>query len=327
MIEMQHNSITDYATFVDELFSRQMRDWPQAAARYAALAHVHSRTLELADGDGHTTRIVLQFNPERIRSSAANVDDAALKVRECFLCDEHQPAEQEKVVWRGCYKIQINPYPIFPRHLTISCIGHTPQRIGGRMAHMVALARDLQGWVVFYNGPKCGASAPDHMHFQAGNADFLPALQEMLNMPRHELFATGQACMSVVIGMVRPIVLISASDDGKAVALFNRLQQAMPMRYGDDEPMQNILCWSERRDVRIAVFPRRKHRPDCYGSGVGQFTLSPASVDLGGVWAVPVERDYFTLTAQNVRDMLCELCSTPDQVESIIDNLDFSNLE
>lgn len=313
---------------VDELLERQLRDWDTVARNYDALSRVRTRELQLTDGStGCTTRIVLQFNPERIRSSAAKVDAAALKARKCFLCDENQPAEQELIDWHGRYKIQVNPYPIFPRHLTIACRQHTPQLIGGRIPDMIALAHDLPGWVLFYNGPRCGASAPDHMHFQAGNADFLPALQEMEPAPLKAIHSTPQASIALVQGLSRPIFLISSYSDATAAAYFECLQQAMPLLDGDPEPMQNILCWAEGELVRIAVFPRRKHRPACYGSGVGQFTLSPASVDMGGVWAVPVERDYNALTAAVVEGMLQELCSTPQEIQEIINRLDFCDIK
>lgn len=310
---------------VDELLERQLRDWDTVARNYDALSRVRTRELQLCDdATGTITRIVLQFNPERIRSSAAKVDAAALKARKCFLCDENQPAEQELIDWHGRYKIQVNPYPIFPRHLTIACRQHTPQLIQGRIPDMIAMAHDLPGWVLFYNGPRCGASAPDHMHFQAGNADFLPALQEVESAEQRVVHATAQASLALVQGLSRPIFLIQSTDDATAAALFECLQQAMPLQPGDPEPMQNILCWAQGGEVRIAVFPRRKHRPACYGSGVGQFTLSPASVDMGGVWAVPVERDYASLTAAVVQGMFQELCSTPAEIREIINRLDFS---
>ena len=153
----------DYSKVIDRLITRQMRDWDVAGANYAALSHVATRTLQLDEAT-----ITLQFNPERRRSSAAAIDKKSLARRQCFLCTENQPARQKAILWGDHYKIQVNPYPIFKRHLTIADLRHMPQRIADRVGDMLQLAKDLPDFVVFYNGPQCGASAPDHAHFQAG---------------------------------------------------------------------------------------------------------------------------------------------------------------
>lgn len=313
---MAAESVVDYASEVCRMMERQLRDWETVKRNYAALAGVLTRTLNVG-----RSKIVLQYNPERIRSSAAEVSKEALAARKCFLCTENQPKEQETLDWHGMYKIQVNPYPIFPRHLTIACWSHTPQSVAGRMGHMVRLAADLSDFVILYNGPKCGASAPDHMHFQAGNKGFLPICDELADAEREVLLKQGSGTLSLVEGLGRRCFVVEASDADCAEALFDRLEMALPLHDGDTEPMQNLLCWHDGGEWRIVVFPRVKHRPSCYGTGKGQFLLSPASVDMGGVFAVPVEADFSALTADAVQAMLDELCIGADGVEQVIDRL------
>lgn len=159
----------DAAAFI----TAQRAEWPLAARNFDALDGVEVRSIAMPGMD-----IKVQFNPARIVSSGAKVDARSLAERPCFLCGKNRPAEQRGIDWRG-YTVLVNPFPIFPRHLTIPAVGHTPQRIQGRVADMLALAAELPGYTVFYNGPRCGASAPDHMHFQAGNSDFLPIWQRL----------------------------------------------------------------------------------------------------------------------------------------------------
>lgn len=303
----------NYSDETDSLISRQLLNWPLVARNYAALEHVSTRTLAVGG-----SRVVLQFNPERIRSSAASVDAASLKARKCFLCSENQPREQEMIDWHGLYKIQVNPYPIFPRHLTIACLRHTPQLIAGRIGHMLRLAADLPKFVLFYNGPRCGASAPDHMHFQAGNKGFMPLVDEAADAPRHRVTELADCTLDLVDTLGRRLFIIDSGSVESAEAVFGLLQQAMPVPEGDSEPMQNLLCWHAGGQYHLIVFPRIRHRPSCYGQGEGQFTLSPASVDMGGVMAVPVERDFKALTPAIVASIFDELCVTAGGADEII---------
>ncbi len=307
---------TNYSSQVNTLFERQLSNWPTVTRNYDALSRVSTRTLSVGG-----SKIVLQFNPERIRSSAASVDKASLKARKCFLCCENQPAEQERIMWHDVYKIQVNPYPIFPRHLTIASTTHTPQLIAGRIGHMLDLAFDLPDYVLFYNGPKCGASAPDHMHFQAGNKGFMPIIDEVAKATCRTVLTQGSCTLSLVDCLARRLFLITAREVADAQAVFEALQRVMPVGDGEQEPMQNLLCWHDGSQYHIMVFPRVRHRPSCYGSGERQFTLSPASVDMGGVIAVPVERDFRNLTAAIVQSIFDELCAGEAYVNEVISKL------
>lgn len=289
-----------------------MHNWETVAKNYGALSQVETRELQIGDAT-----VMLQFNPERIRSSAAKVDTASLKARKCFLCSENQPREQEMISWHNKYKIQVNPYPIFPRHLTIANLRHVPQSILGRVGDMLRLAHDLPEFVLFYNGPKCGASAPDHMHFQAGNKGFLPFCTEFQSgKVKTELFAGGK--ISFCASSPGHPFVISCAKAMEVEMLAERFIALLPVRSGELEPMMNVLCWIEQGIYYLAIFPRVKHRPSNYGEGEGQFVLSPASVDMGQAFAVPVEKDFKSLTAVDVQIMFQELCISSEGAERLI---------
>lgn len=309
-----------------DLIDRQLDNWKTVTDNYAALGRVSLRGFQLNE----RSEVVLQYNPERKRSSGAKMDAASIKARKCFLCSENQPLEQETIEWEGRYKIQVNPYPIFPSHLTISAMEHTPQSIEGRrIDDMLNLAHELSEFVLFYNGPRCGASAPDHMHFQAGNKGFMPLCDEVMDpslwTPEHQLLSSKEGFLGYTSALGRNLFFIKASERVVASILFAKLQLAMLLASEDydNEPMQNVLCWSadEDGDYCVVVFPRSKHRPDCYGDGDGQMLISPASVDMGGVWAVPVEKDYNAITVGQVQAIYDELCMDNAGMVKIIETL------
>jgi len=310
------------ATTVDALIERQMRNWPAAAARYADLDHALTRVVSVAQ-----SQVLLQFNPARVRSSGASLAPETLTRERCFLCPDNQPPEQESVDWDGRYKIQVNPYPIFPRHLTISTIAHTPQTLldPTRLDDMLSLAAALPQFVIFYNGPRSGASAPHHAHFQAGSKGLMPLIDEvaepMFWYPDDKIEIAKQGFVAVSVKMGRPFFMIKSGAQPLAAIYAVRLQMAM-MRAMNlaEEPMQNILCWlDDDDDYCMAIFPRREHRPACYGTGEGQMVLSPAAVDMGGAWAIAREQDYNALTATMVADIYNELCVTRETMSRIID--------
>ena len=302
----------NYIEEIDHLWQRQLTMWDAVIKNYGYLANVTTRVVELGDSS-----IVLQYNPERLKSSSADIDDASLKARPCFLCDKNQPEEQETVMWEGRYKMQVNPYPIFSRHLTISALEHSPQRIDGRITDMMHLAKDLPGYVVFYNGPRCGASAPDHMHFQAGSIDELPICDELFTANTALFDANNQGIFGVITELGRPVFYIETMSIDLGEQWFNSLQDALPVKNGHVEPMINILCWHNSGAWCIAVFPRRKHRPACYGTGEDQFVLSPASVDMGGLWAIAREEDFNNLTLHDITLIYMDVCLSPQDVEDV----------
>jgi len=305
-----------YNEEVATLFKRQLGNWDTVIKNYSNLGHALTREMRVGD-----SLIVLQYNPERLRSSSASIDEASLKSRHCFLCSENQPKEQETVVWEDQYKIQVNPYPIFSRHLTISAIEHTPQRIAGRITDMMRLSKDLPDYVLFYNGPMCGASAPDHMHFQAGCKGEMPLCDELFTAATSLFDANDEGIFGIVTELGRPVFYIETSNIKQGEQWIDHLLSIMPVKKGHDEPMVNILCWHDGNSWCIAVFPRRKHRPACYGTGEDQFVISPASVDMGGLWAIAREEDFNNLTLHDVTLIYLDVCQSPQDVEEITEKL------
>lgn len=307
----------DYSKTVNRLIARQLRDWDEAGRNYAALADVITRKLQLGE-----STIVLQFNPERRRSSAAAIDAASLARRQCFLCGKNQPVRQRSVLWGERYKIQVNPYPIFRRHLTIADLHHVPQRLSGRVGDMLQLAAALPDYVVFYNGPQCGASAPDHAHFQGGAKGEMPLCDEILHATTHLLADSDEGFIGYVDGLGRSLFTIETTTARAAERYALRLLDLLPVPVGGSEPMVNVLCWWEMTDRawRLIIFPRRKHRPACYGEGEGRLLLSPASVDMGGLWAVPELKDYESLTAGQLQALFDELCMSRSDLSTVLTN-------
>lgn len=294
---------------VNDLFTRQWASWPTAGDNYAALSGVRVKTLDV---DGIPYKV--QFNPARIVSSGAKVDDRSIRERRCFLCAANRPEQQEGIPFGGHYDILINPYPIFPRHLTIPDTEHVPQRIASRFGDMLRLAQALQGYTVFYNGPRCGASAPDHAHFQAGNRGFMPIELTWSRMVADKVATCGRSSTLYRLDDApRRTLVIDAADAGDAERLFRAVYGSMSVPEGDEEPMMNVLALYEDLRWTVFIFPRRKHRPACYtAEGDARLLSSPASVDLGGVFITPLEQDFRKITAADVRQILGEVCYSED---------------
>lgn len=305
---------------INEFLEGQLAVWQIAADNFKALEGVKVKDLDV---DG--MKIKVQFNPARIVSSSAKVDAKSLKERKCFLCGANRPAVQTGIEWGpdGKYIILINPFPIFPRHLTIPDQNHVDQLVVDRIKDMMDLAAELDEYTVFYNGPKCGASAPDHMHFQAGNSDFL-TIAEALEDAELKTIAEedGKATLALVDSLPLKVFVIDATDHEAGARLFRRLYDAIPVPEGEKEPMMNLLCYSTPAGVRLVVIPRKRHRPSFYGMETEeQMLISPASVDMGGVFITPLEKDFNRVDADVIRRIFDELCLTTDEVNEIASNV------
>lgn len=286
-----------------------------AADNFKALQGVKVKDLDV---DGMTIKV--QFNPARIVSSSAKVDAKSLKERKCFLCGANRPAVQTGVEWGkdGKYIILINPFPIFPRHLTIPNQEHVEQLIVDRIEDMMDLAKQLDEYTVFYNGPKCGASAPDHMHFQAGNSDFLTIGEALEGAELKSLATDGDATLALVDTLPLNVFVIDAADHAAGARLFRRLYDALPKREDETEPMMNVLCYATPAGERLVVIPRKRHRPSFYGMDTDeQMLVSPASVDMGGVFITPLEKDFERMDADVIRRVFDELCLNNDEINEV----------
>jgi ATP adenylyltransferase/5',5'''-P-1,P-4-tetraphosphate phosphorylase II len=201
-----------------KLLQSQLKDWELARTNYEALKNVKTREFRF---DGFTIRV--QFNPARIRSSAAKVDAKSIQERKCFLCPDNLPKEQEGIPFDNAYQALVNPFPIFPEHFTIPTYEHTCQRILNRYEDMLGLAESLDRYTIFYNGPECGASAPDHAHFQAGIKGFLPIEEEIVSMPKETIYKAGEINVSVLRNYLRNCFLIETKNKEKAIRFFKLL--------------------------------------------------------------------------------------------------------
>ena len=292
-----------------DLFDRQLAAWPEAARRYRDLQNIETKEIDLG---GMPVRI--QFNPARAVSTLARTDAAAIKARPCFLCRENRPAQQEALPFEGCdgrrYEMLVNPFPIFPEHYTVPAVEHTPQRIAGRFPDMLRLAEAFPGMVVFYNGPESGASAPDHFHFQMGCRGFLPVETHFDRLRPVTVMRPGIADIAVTSAYIPGLPVITAPDGASATAAFLRVLRSLPVSPATGEPQLNILCWKDTL-FRTLVIPRKAHRPSCYFAPEDRAVrISPASVDLGGVFIVPVEDDFRRVNAQVLRTVIEETVDT-----------------
>lgn len=288
---------------IQKFLTEQLADWETARNNYAALAGVQVRELNVCG-----VRYKVQFNPARIVSSGAKVDAKSIQERKCFLCPANLPAQQKGIPFGGHYQILVNPFPIFPRHLTIPDLNHTPQRIEGRLEDMMELARQLTDFTIFYNGPRCGASAPDHAHFQAGNRGFMPIEADWKNQIAGRIADYGKATLYDLNDQPRTTLVIQSSDMASANHLFSLICRLLPEQ-PEGEPMLNLLAMYDEGVWTLFVFPRAKHRPACYtAEGDARLLSSPASVDLGGVFITPVEADFHKISPAIMEQILSEVC-------------------
>ena len=298
---------------IHNLLTEQLSSWEMARNNYAGLSGVQVKELNV---NGIPYKI--QFNPARIVSSGAKVDAKSIQERKCFLCPANLPPVQKGIPFDKHYTILVNPFPIFPRHLTIPEIEHIDQRIATRFGDILDLAQALSEYTIFYNGPKCGASAPDHAHFQAGNKGFMPIEKDWKGQIAGKIADYKNATLWYLDDAPRTTLVIESSDKKAAEELFNFIYRALPVKTGEDEPMMNVLTLFEADKWIVFVFPRAKHRPVCYtAEGDANLLSSPASVDLGGVFITPVEKDFLKITAEDIAQILSEVCLSASDFQRI----------
>ena len=302
---------------MNAFFESQLAEWEFARRNFEALRRIETKTFDL---DGFLIRV--QFNPARIVSTAAKVDAASVVARKCFLCSENQPPEQRGLPWGDGYRVLVNPYPIFARHFTIPAAEHVPQSIADRYGDMLALARCFDREVVFYNGPRCGASAPDHAHFQAVGKGAMPLEAEVGRFATEKVLEASGAAAYAIRDYLRGGFVIRSADASAAAACFGKLYEALEVLPADAEPMMNVLTWYDSDGWTSCVFPRTKHRPACfYGEGATDLLVSPASVDLAGVMIVPRKDDFVKITAENIRAIFNEVCIDDSALQRIVGKL------
>ena len=288
----------------DDFFGRQLAQWPEAAKRFEALENVKTRKLDCG--------ITLQHNPARIVSTAANVDKTSIEKRLCFLCAGNRPVTQIKTDVLFDIEVLVNPFPILPGHLTLPLKGHTPQQIDALYWDMLTLARDWQGMAVFYNGAKCGASAPDHAHLQAVKEVDIPLFGEWWNRIGEALETVkeyGGATLCYSQSYIVPVFIVESSDISASIHLFDSLKAALPISDDETEPRMNVITvYREDKGWVTVVVPRASHRPASYfADGEAQRLISPGLLDMVGVMIAPRPEDFEGITSDEARAILREV--------------------
>lgn len=308
-----------YSEKVNELFQSQLKEWELARQNYGQLNAVKTKTIDFG-----TFKVLVQFNPERMRSSAAKVDAKSIDSRPCFLCSENRPSDQRGVAFDKNMTILVNPFPIFQRHLTITSEEHKDQRILQNFRTMLVLAEAIRDFIVFYNGPECGASAPDHLHFQAGNKGFIPLEEDFLNGSHTRLLSVNNGVeLWHWHNYIRGIVTMRGSDKEALNDIFQSFYQKFSVIQNDKpEPMLNILVSHNEKVWIIHIIPRKVHRPvQFFLEGDDKILLSPASVDLGGVIITPREEDFLKITKDDVADIFSQVCLDENELPYLFSHI------
>jgi hypothetical protein len=300
---------TDFGGAAKQLLEDQKLNWQQLRDGYESLKQIKTKIFQF---DGF--RMKIQFNPGRYISTSAKVDEKSINERKCFLCPENLPEEQKGILCEEEYFILGNPYPIFPEHFTIPNINHVPQQIKDNFKLMLKITMDLsKHYVVLYNGPKCGASAPDHFHFQAGTKNYMPILDDfhqLKNEYEELLFENDELTISAIDDNLRRIITFESNDYEKMAATFKTFYEIYASTNNiKEEPLLNIISSYENEfGWRVIVFLREKHRSSHYfAEGDEKILLSAASVDLGGVCITPLEKDFERMTEEKLTEILSEV--------------------
>ena len=302
---------------ISRFFNRQLEKWDDARHRFRDLKHVETKKL--------SEEVRLQFNPARIVSTGAKIDKKTLGERPCFLCDKNRPKEQMSQQIDERFHLLVNPFPILPVHFTIPARKHQPQAIYknyGEMHRFLSLHSEL---MVFYNGPKCGASAPDHLHFQAGTSGILPLQANWQRLSRNLtdiISLNDEEKIAVVRDFIVPAFVIISKSEESDETLFHRLYKSMPMRGDETEPMINIIAWRKGDEYISVVIPREKHRPEAYfAEGDAQVMVSPGALDMSGLIITPREEDFHKLTEESATTILQECGISTEKMNSIVTKL------
>lgn len=302
---------------VAELFSSQLDAWPLFRGNHEKMFKAQDEAVSLSKpGDPWAVKKLLLSH--RKASAGAKIDRKSLAERPCFLCKSNRPPEQEGLQ-RGDYEILVNPFPIAGRHLTIPAREHIAQRIERRIADMAELTVRLSEYCIFYNGPRCGASAPDHFHFQAFDKKMAGNL-----LKNHELRTIRQTekakiCLSSPENSLFPYFLIDAPDPRSLSEAFGLLYHALPP--DADEPMMNIAMIYDGHTIRAFVIPRKAHRPSCYGQEEGKMLVSPATVEMLGCFVLSRPEDMESLDYEKAREIYRELCLNEEEISKIVARL------
>ena len=296
-----------------DFFHNQLNQWKDVAKRFEELKGVQTREVGSA---------LAQFNPARLVSTGAKIDKATLAKRPCFLCEKNRPKEQIVLPFGDDFGILVNPFPILPVHFTIPSRHHQQQAIADNYVQIHRLLRAYPQLMVFYNGPKCGASAPDHLHFQAGTSGILPLQRDWQRLYETSLpllKLNGTEGIYEIKDYICPALAIVSHTEKHDIELFSRLYEALPLKEDETEPMMNIVAWRNGDAFISVVFPREKHRPDCYSTdGEAQCLVSPGSLDMAGLMILPRQSDFEEMTSERAKAVLREVSLSDEAMAEVV---------
>ncbi|MCX7797240.1 MAG: DUF4922 domain-containing protein [Melioribacter sp.] len=305
-----------------ELIQQQENKWKLLKENYESLQSIKTKEFKFNfPSELKHFKVIVQYNPNRIKSTIADVSENAIKNRKCFLCTENLPEEQDGLLYNKNFIILVNPYPIFRNHLTISKNKHTPQSIIGHFQEFINLTEALsQNFTLIYNGPRCGASAPDHMHFQAVKKFSLPIEQDIEIITKQKenyFFENDKIKIYFVENYIRKFILLNSKNKGELLYAFKVfLNSFKKISEPKEEPMINIISTFQNDEWIIIIFPRMKHRPkEFYFEGEEQLLVSPAAIDLGGVIITVREEDFNKINSENIIDIYNQVTLTKEFFE------------
>lgn len=311
------NHSTDWwADRCNKMLEEHKSSWALLKSNYLNLEKVQTREFSF---DNFVVKV--QYNPDRIISSSADITDEAAKARKCFLCIENLPVEQGGLVYNKNFVILTNPFPIFPDHFTISKKNHMPQTIIGNFAEFLEISRALgKYYTLFYNGPKCGSSAPDHMHFQAGTKLIMPVESEfdkMVGALSRTLISNGKIEVRFFEEHLRYFISFESRDKGELLYAFKTFFNAFKkISQSQNEPLMNLISSYKEGVWRVLIFPRQKHRPTQFSSEEKKkLLISPAAVDMGGLFITPREEDFEKITRSDIIDIYKQVTLTKEYFE------------
>lgn len=326
---------------VMQLIESQLESWPEVKERFDSL---HEK-VEVKALENEEVELAVQFNPARIISTGAKIESTAIQQRPCFLCDLNRPLVQAALSAEGAYQVLINPFPILPRHLTIPSRRHIPQEMGEHLAAFCRMTAQLPNFLLFYNGARSGASAPDHMHFQAGARGIVPLerdwakyegrLERLYPLSTEEVaeveeagYSDNRAGIYLLKGYACPAFVVLGEQSAKGLHLLHKLFDVTPNARGQHEPDMNILSWMDHSNTAHeplmvnVVFMRSKHRPECYHlEGAKQLLVSPGAIDMGGLIITPRAEDFAAITAEKAMGILREVTLPECELQRIAHRL------
>lgn len=290
---------------IEKLFRQQTKSWPRLARGVEGLAQAQTRPVRI-----DWFEVFIRHIPHRVGSTTAAVDRKSISKRPCFLCAGNLDPEERGIAFNSDYTIYCNPFPIVEHHLTIVHREHGIQHIAGEFGNMLDIAAALSGLFIIYNGPECGASAPDHMHFQAGSRALFPIENDTANIP-------GIA----VRNYARNVFLFRDADRSRLTEKMNRAIELLSAHTGKKpEPLINIAAFHDGDQWTAYLFPRGKHRPNVFHTG--ELTVSPASIDLCGIFVVSFEKDFARISGEDIAAIFHEVTLPDDAFEEIAAKLE-----